>query len=436
MKIVVDHFFSGGAFNKLISAMSDPRNPNMITYALPHLIWEGLVMFLLRLKSRRQLKKESETDVFLDNLLTLSGTSEESVAIPGTLNYLLERLSVEELETLKEKAVKRLIKAKRFELFRLGGALRVAIDGTRLYSFDYQHCEHCLKQEHGDNSATWSHDMVEAKLVCENGMAVSILSEPVQNENGKYDKQDCELKAFYRLAKRLKEKFPRTSFCLLLDGLYACEEVLKICKENSWSYFIVLKKGRVPTLYKAIMKARDAAPENCVEAVSNAGASQKLSWVTYVKYRSMYLHAVICEEGDRRWVWLTDIEPGPENIGKLVNKGGRQRWKIENQGFKEQKREDFELEHMFGTTPTAWRNYYQLMQIAHMIDQLMRYGDVCVKLQEKSPERKDKPVLPFREYYQSTRNFIRRLAESFRRDHFSILAYELPGTIQIRFNTS
>ena len=39
---------------------------------------------------------------------------------------------------------------------------------------------------------------------------------------------------------------------------------------------------------------------------------------------------------------------------ELVNKGGRQRWKIENQGFKDQKRHDFELEHLSGEHPNAW----------------------------------------------------------------------------------
>lgn len=65
----------------------------MITYDLLHLIWAGVLIFKLRLKSRRQLKKESETDVFLANLLALSGTSEENVAIPDTLNYLMESLN-------------------------------------------------------------------------------------------------------------------------------------------------------------------------------------------------------------------------------------------------------------------------------------------------------------------------------------------------------
>ena len=68
IKIVVDQFFPDGAINKWMSEMSDSRKPGMITYELSHLLWAGLLMFILRLKSRRQLKKVRETDVFLANL--------------------------------------------------------------------------------------------------------------------------------------------------------------------------------------------------------------------------------------------------------------------------------------------------------------------------------------------------------------------------------
>ena len=105
-------------------------------------------MFLLRLESRRQLLKESETECFRLNLLELSGTNEDEVAHPDTLNYLLEFVSVNELEKVKVKMVKQLIKDKRLDTFRLGGNFRIAIDATQLFSFSEQHCEHCLKTEH------------------------------------------------------------------------------------------------------------------------------------------------------------------------------------------------------------------------------------------------------------------------------------------------
>ena len=101
-------------------------------------------MFLLRLESRRQLLKESETEIFRRNLLGLSGTDENQVAHPDTLNYLLEFVPVDELEKVKVRMIKQLIKDKRLDAFRLEGKFRIAIDGTNLFSFSKQHCEHCL----------------------------------------------------------------------------------------------------------------------------------------------------------------------------------------------------------------------------------------------------------------------------------------------------
>ena len=443
IKICADHFFPKDLLNKWISKISDPRMQDMCTYDLKHLTWLGLLMFLLRLESRRQLLKERETECFRLNLLALSGTDEDQVAHPDTLNYLLEFVPVEELEKVKVKMIRQLIKDKRLDTFRLGGKFRIAIDGTQLFSFSEQHCEHCLKTEHSSGIVTWSHKILEAKLVAENGLALSVCSEPIENENGVYDKQDCELKAFYRLEKKLKKAFPRTPFCLLLDGLYACQDVFDICRNRNWEYIIILKKGRIPTLFDEAMLKKESSPENTMDVIIDKTTKQKLSWVYYLKYGKNYVHVLFCEErriekGEEvivNWVWVSSFVPDKDNIKKLVNKGGRQRWKIENQGFKEQKKDDFGLEHLYGEDPNAWKNYYQLLQIAHMLDQLIRYGDFCKKLQEHSMKRQNKPILPFREYYQSTRNFIKRLAESFRTKFFSELAYTLIGNIQIRFDS-
>ncbi|MDT8389530.1 MAG: hypothetical protein RRC34_03370 [Lentisphaeria bacterium] len=60
-------------------------------------------------------------------------------------------------------------------------------------------------------------------------LALSPLSEFIENGGEEYDKQDCELKGFYRMALELKRQFPRLPVCLLLDSLYANETLLNIC---------------------------------------------------------------------------------------------------------------------------------------------------------------------------------------------------------------
>ena len=56
-------------------------------------------------------------------------------------------------------------------------------------------------------------------------------------------KQDCETKAFKRLAEKLKKAFPRLPIILLADSLYASEPVMDICRRNDWTLSSGIKQG-------------------------------------------------------------------------------------------------------------------------------------------------------------------------------------------------
>jgi len=80
--------------------------------------------------------------------------------------------------------------------------------------------------------SNYYHPVLEAKLVTPDGLAFSIMTEFIENPGENPSKQDCELKAFYRLAARLKKRFPRLLICLLLDGLFAGSPTFALC---NWS---------------------------------------------------------------------------------------------------------------------------------------------------------------------------------------------------------
>jgi len=360
------------------------------------------------------------------------------------MNYLFEHLPVSEFETLKVELIKELIRKRFLDPLRLFGSFRIAIDATGLFSFNSRHCENCLVTKHNDKTTTYSHKMLEAKIISEHGFAFSVCSEPIENIDGEYIKQDCELKAFYRMAPVFKDLFPRTPICLLLDGLYPCDEVFNICQQNSWDFIAVFKEDRIPTFYKNALATIKRHPQNELTIDSGSG-TETISWGQYIQYRQHKLHVISSEKTEIRNgkeivtnnVWVTNIIPKANNVEKLVNKGGRQRWKIENQGFKEQKCDGYELEHLYGEKPNAWKNYYQLLQIAHMITQLMTNSDLCKKVQEHSlDDNCNVPVYSLIKYYNSIRNFVRRICESFRNQAFSNLVDSLRGKIQIRFSSA
>lgn len=387
-------------------------------------------MFLLHLGSRRQFRHERATETFLKNIRTLSQTDTETVVDPDTMAYYLERLVPSELSILPAKLVQTLIRSKVLDPYRLFGHFLIAIDGTRLYTFSKRHCEHCLTQTK-EGVTSYYHPILAAMLVTDDGFAFPVLTEFIENpDDFKYkDKQDCELKAFYRLAPHLKDLFPRTPFCVLLDGLYDGKPVFDICENNGWKFIINFKEGSMPSLYNEAETLLELSPANRLQTSVNQttdpdqSIQQWFGWVDDLPYEGHPLKAIFCKETFReeikKFEYLTNLDVSRDSVTQIVNKGGRLRWKIENQGFNAQKNEGYELEHAYSLNLNAIKNFYYLLQIAHIFFQLMVKGSLFSN---------------FIKQMGSFKNFVRRLSEHLRNILIDPLSSE--EKFQIRFSSS
>ena len=56
------------------------------------------------------------------------------------------------------------------------------------------------------------------------------------------------MKAFYRIAKRIKKEYPKLPIIISGDALYACKPIINKCKENRWEYILRFKKDRLKSL--------------------------------------------------------------------------------------------------------------------------------------------------------------------------------------------
>ncbi len=140
--------------------------------------------------------------------------------------------------------VQQLLRHKKFSRYLIAHGYPIAIDGTQKLQRDWLWTEQCLerqvqtKQEDGTVGSRPQYYVyvLEAQLTFANGMTIPLCSEFLDYSAGDQEKnkQDCELKAFYRLAERLKEYFPRLPILLLLDGLYANGPVLELCRRYHW----------------------------------------------------------------------------------------------------------------------------------------------------------------------------------------------------------
>ena len=129
-----------------------------------------------------------------------------------------------------------------------------------------------------------------------------------------------------------------------------------------------------------------------------------------------------------RWAWLTCLEVNGQTIQEVATLGGRRRWWIENQGFNVQKNSGLNLEHAY-SEGEHWGVYYLLLQIAHLLLQLVEKGSLLRQLARQHGYPSAVAM------YGSLKNMAERLLESLRNREWPQQAFA-PERLQIRFDSS
>jgi len=400
-------------------------------------------MFITQLGSRRGVKDwMRENAGVADKMRAWFGV--DSAPHGDTLNYAYQRLEVEEVQEVICRCMETLIRKKALQHYRLLSLYyTVAIDGTGVLTFRERHCPHCLTKTLRNGETLYYHPVLEAKVVTPNGFAFSLMTEFVENADLLQGKQDCELKAFYRLSKRLKARFPRLPLCLLLDGLFAGGPTFQICEYHDWKYLIVLQEGDLLNLHRSFAAVTPHLPHARQHiCLSSSNAQQKVEqdylWANGLDYldTKKMLHrlgVLECQEtvtapggssSRARHKWVTNFTLTAHNVERLANQGGRLRWKIENEGFNVQKNSELNMEHAYSQDPVARKVFYLLLQLACLFFQIMQKSNL---LAQAFPDR-----------LRTAKNLAKRILEVWRNlslssDEFLELGQ---GNFQIRFDTS
>jgi hypothetical protein len=440
------HFFP--LFNQWLDAVRDGRDPDRVKYHPRFLLWIGVFLFVCKLGSRRQIDYplgDIGTDV-LANLNRLAGTHQTTMPVNQTVDNYLAGIGDAALPEVRRQMISRLLRMRVLDDARLQGKYMALIDGSGHLTFRHPHCAHCLTRKCGETTL-YMHQVLEAKLVGPGGMVLSIATEFIDNRDAvdtpttagaEKRKQDCELKALRRLAKRIREDFPQLPICMNGDALHACGEAFQIAQEYNLSFISVFKQGRMPALWEEFHALLKQCPDQRVEFETPKKVRQMYRWVEKLNYkdsddREWQVNAVWCEEThpDGRtttWAWLTSLNVTHETVVAVATEGGRQRWCIENQGFNVQKNSGLNMEHAY-SEGEHWSVYYFLLQIAHILLQLLEKGSLLLKLAQ---EQGKKSAAAF---FGSLKNMAERLLESLRNWVWPEEAYKRVP-MQIRFNSS
>lgn len=379
MAITVRHFFPD--LKVWLGEVNDPRNPDYTVYHLKLLLLLGTLMFLTHSGSRNHFNDQvRDAGELARTLALLLGIQVDVMPHLDTLEKVLRRLDPAQLEQLHVLLIRRLIRMKALDDWRVGGRFLLAVDGTGLYSFRERHCAHCIEALHESGVATYSHKVLVAFIVSGDGYALPIACEFIENPGLVYDKQDCETKAFHRLEATIRRFFPQTPLWLLLDALYADQNVMRPCFVKGWNFCVSFLETDMPALWREAQSLVALSPTQFSRmTLPRDEGTREVRWVNDLDYEGMKLSVIFQvdkgKDGNilRQFAHLTARPIDSTNVWSVAA-AARLRWRCENEGFNVLKNGGFGLEHVYSRHPTAAKVYFFLMLMAHLIQQLLTRG--------------------------------------------------------------
>lgn len=376
-----------------MSDIYDPRDQRRIIHTTGTLMVYGILMFLSHMSSCREANRQlggEETHVRLQTAFPELTTMPHA----DTLKRLLSNTNIGDIEKNYEDIIIEFLESPVFKNLNKGRFI-IAVDGSGKFMRRYCWDAHALRRNSDEpGRETYYAYMLDSVLIMENGMTIPLLTEPVANDsegNGD-DKQDCELRAFYRLADRLFGILGKGQVTLLLDGIYANGPVVSKCKKYNWDYMIVLKSDSLKTVWDDFYGLCKAEPTNSHEAMYGNRA-QIYNWANGIEYtygnnnRTIGLNLITCHE---QWVeskprsggvpeqkntcyaWLSSEKLRSGNVFNLCTNIGRARWWIENE-FHVEKHQGYYFSHCYSYKWDAMMGFHYLMKLAHFINILITH---------------------------------------------------------------
>lgn len=379
---------------KKFSRIPDPRRTQSIKHKLVVLMIFGLLAFVFRMSSRREMNREL-TGATVNNNLKKIFPELDSIPHADTLARMLEKTNPKEIEGAHIELVRDLIKNKKFKKLLINGCIPISVDGAqKLFRDGLLHDSHWLQRTVGNDLKTQQQYVytIEANITLKNGLNIPLLTEYLYMKNNllinPITKQDCELNAFERLADKLKSYFPRQKIILFMDALYATQTVMGIVHKNKWEYVINLPKNKLTDFAKILNKKRKDKI-TIPNQLFYRERQQEFYWVNNIEYGydwELKINLVACQEQreeinqltglvEKKYsehVWISSIPISINNAHEICNLGARKKGFIED-NMNTEKHRGYHYTHSYSYNWNAMQCFHVLMRLGHAINALSEF---------------------------------------------------------------
>ena len=354
--------------------LTDNRHQSYVTYNMKTICVTRLFGLLCGLTTMTDISSDKfNSDNCIKNISKICNQQLEELPYLETIQDVFVNIKTDELRNIQKYIVKSLIRSKMFDKYKHEGFFQLIVDGTGLSKHNYNLNNNCIIKKYKDGKIAYFKYILECKLIV-GSIVISIDSEWIENDISlsEKEKQDCEIKAFERMAKRIKKNYPKQKFIITADALYCTAPMMDICKSNDWKYIFNLN-DRLKNVFKDFI--------DYIEYFNDTNINNYYLDKNY-KYKNHKFNMIkfieIKNNKTTNFHYVTNLEVNNKNIKNIVILG-RNRWKIENQGFYNQKHRTFDITHLNSRNDNAMKNHYFFIQFAHTIRQLLEKGNLLTK---------------------------------------------------------
>jgi hypothetical protein len=236
-----------------------------------------------------------------------------------------------------------------------------------------------MEKQHRDGKVTYHHQMLGAALVCPGRKEViPLMPEPILKQDGE-TKNDCERNALQRFLTKFRQDHPRLEVIATLDALYANAPVIRDLRKAWMSWIIRVKPDGNPFLFQQVEQLAAQGLTEEFEGVDSDGVYRRYQLAKGVPLNESNPDVLVdfldvwepSFSGGRRFTYILDPRLGLcREWAEHLMRGGRSRWKIENETFNTLKNQGYQFEHNFGHGHQHLSVVLaMLMMLAFLVDQ-------------------------------------------------------------------
>jgi hypothetical protein len=360
---------------KSFSKVKDPRDAARTEFSLVDALMSGVAIFGMKYPSLLQFEERKIDPVVAGNLRHLYGVS--CPPSDTQLRSILDPIDPNALRPAFKAVFADLQDGKALLPFRfIDGSYLASLDGTGFFSSHDVHCGNCCVKESRDGTITYYHQLLGNVIVHPTQrQVIPLFPEPIVKQDGA-TKNDCEWNAATRLLKALRRDHPHLSLTIVADSLFGKGPMIKLVRELEMGFIIGVKPGDHESLFSFVEDARALGGVESFEIVESGvvhgfdfindvplNGTHPDVWVNVLEYSQTTDGKVTT------FSWITHIRLSKENVYQVM-RGGRSRWRIENETFNTLKNLGYQFEHNFGHgSKNLSTNFACLMMLAFLIDQ-------------------------------------------------------------------